>query len=905
MGNVNAMYEVGWRCEYYGETDDAVKWYQAAAGNGHVEAMLRLGHIYMNGFSIPEQAFAMFSMALENDNDNIEAKFEVACCKLFGIGTSKDAGMAFNLFKNIDESGEYNIFRNQAQIYLAHCYLNGDGVAKDVSKAIGYIRQGLDKNIPLASFLMAECLFYGKGVGQNYGEAAKFAKNAAVNGMVKAQRLLNECFKRGNLSWNSTRELQDYAAQLKMTVDDKRVLVKNDGDAPLAVVPYGVVAIDESAFAYSRMRNVEISDTVEYIAKYAFSDCNELKEVIIPASVKKIGNAIFKSCRNLEKVVVLSEQIDFEVTSILYTSYSGELKVNNLKEILISPRAGFDGEHQNLVKLLPLTERQTQGYDLCRVNSAGELQPLNILVKKVIVPDDVKSLGCGFAHNKVCVYCGKGTCLSSCVGRNYNPRRLKCKHDTGLVDLQKDVETIVLPDSVVDLGAGFRDCPNLKNINIPNSVQVIPERAFAGCRITYIVLPASVKKIEEGAFENCENLTEIVVPDGVTHIRKKTFKGCRKLSKVIIPDSVTVIEQEAFRGCPLKELHVAANTKVDTSGHESGIEFDSAGRWRNAVKETYFPKDCKIIRRTSTKQSQGHNLCSLSEDGKTLIAVPDKSITKCVIPPGVRYIGKGAFQGCQNLREVIFPKGVSQIEENAFNGCIRLTSVVLPEGLFVIKAYAFSECTNLRSVTIPDSIKKIEENAFYNCQRLASIEIPWGTEVGDQRRNTSNWDSIKITGRLSVYQKDGINVCRISEDVVSTSPNGGYRKQYSVYGVCSYDITRCVIPKNVELISPEAFAGCTKLESIRFTDNITQIGKRAFKNCYSLKKVVLPKEIINIEQGTFSGCIALEEVIIPEGIMSIESKAFEHCDKLKKVKVPSAATIANDAFPAGCKIIRY
>jgi len=223
----------------------------------------------------------------------------------------------------------------------------------------------------------------------------------------------------------------------------------------------------------------------------------------------------------------------------------------------------------------------------------------------------------------------------------------------------------------------------------------------------------------------------------------------------------------------------------------------------------------------------------------------------------------------------------------------------------VIKAYAFSGCTNLRSVTIPDSIKKIEKDAFYNCQRLASIEVPWGTEVGDQRRNTSNWDSIKITRRLSVIQKYGINVCRISEGVVSTSQNGGYRKQYSVYGVYSYDITRCVIPKNVELIKPEAFAGCTKLESIRFTDNITQIGKRAFKNCYSLKKVVLPKEIINIEQGTFSGCIALEEVIIPEGIMSIDSKAFEHCDKLKKVKVPSAATIANDAFPAGCKIIRY
>ncbi|MBO5822038.1 MAG: SEL1-like repeat protein, partial [Lentisphaeria bacterium] len=160
MGNSDAMYAVA---EYtrFRNMSEAVEWYEAAAENDHIEAQLKLGRIYLNGFGTPEQAFNMFNIALENDEDNTQAQYEVAYCKLFGIGTSKDAKLAFELFKNIDEDGENGFFRDSSQAYLAHCYLNGEGVAQDVAKALEYIRRGLEKNDPLASFLMADCLFRG------------------------------------------------------------------------------------------------------------------------------------------------------------------------------------------------------------------------------------------------------------------------------------------------------------------------------------------------------------------------------------------------------------------------------------------------------------------------------------------------------------------------------------------------------------------------------------------------------------------------------------------------------------------------------------------------------------------------------------------------------------------------
>jgi hypothetical protein len=56
----------------------------------------------------------------------------------------------------------------------------------------------------------------------------------------------------------------------------------------------------------------------------------------------------------------------------------------------------------------------------------------------------------------------------------------------------------------------FEDCSSLTSIVIPNSVKSIEEAAFANCTsLTSIVIPNSVKSIEDDAFNNCESLKTI------------------------------------------------------------------------------------------------------------------------------------------------------------------------------------------------------------------------------------------------------------------------------------------------------------------------------------------------------------------------------------------------------------
>ena len=73
-----------------------------------------------------------------------------------------------------------------------------------------------------------------------------------------------------------------------------------------------------------------------------------------------------------------------------------------------------------------------------------------------------------------------------------------------------------------------------------------------------VVIPGSVTKIGEGAFEGCTSLASVSIPEGVTEIGEDAFSGCTSLTSVTIPEGVTKIGRDAFCGCSsLKEIRFA------------------------------------------------------------------------------------------------------------------------------------------------------------------------------------------------------------------------------------------------------------------------------------------------------------------------------------------------------------
>ena len=86
---------------------------------------------------------------------------------------------------------------------------------------------------------------------------------------------------------------------------------------------------------------------------------------------------------------------------------------------------------------------------------------------------------------------------------------------TGAFDGNTDIETVHLPDSLRFLsGNAFRNCTNLRQINIPRN-----------CVIT------------DRVFENCISLEEIVIKSGFNLVNgSRLFTGCTSLKRVVIEE---------------------------------------------------------------------------------------------------------------------------------------------------------------------------------------------------------------------------------------------------------------------------------------------------------------------------------------------------------------------------------
>lgn len=80
----------------------------------------------------------------------------------------------------------------------------------------------------------------------------------------------------------------------------------------------------------------------------------------------------------------------------------------------------------------------------------------------------------------------------------------------------------------------------------------IPAHAFFGCDIlTSVVIPDSVVMIENSAFTGCRNLKSVVFSENsrLTTIDIYAFGGCIDLTEVTIPDTVTFFGKWAFADC--------------------------------------------------------------------------------------------------------------------------------------------------------------------------------------------------------------------------------------------------------------------------------------------------------------------------------------------------------------------
>ena len=217
-------------------------------------------------------------------------------------------------------------------------------------------------------------------------------------------------------------------------------------------------------------------------------------------------------------------------------------------------------------------------------------------------------------------------------------------------------------------------CVGMKNLSLPNSLEVIGDAAFSGCnQLGQITLPEGLKRIGPRAFEGCSCLKKVSIPGGVSSAGEAAFAYCTQMESAIIGEGVSKVGSEMFSGCELLNSVSLPSTLTEIS---SGM----------------------------------FSMCT--------------GLESIVLPEKIAVIGSDAFHWCSNLKSINIPEGVTMFGINAFANCSRLEEITIPKSVSVIHSGAFQNCYELNKVISHlENPFRLDESAFWNWNEEAQTSL--------------------------------------------------------------------------------------------------------------------------------------------------------------------------------------
>lgn len=119
-----------------------------------------------------------------------------------------------------------------------------------------------------------------------------------------------------------------------------------------------------------------------------------------------------------------------------------------------------------------------------------------------------------------------------------------------------------IPNELYAQGAIFEEFEG-STFTVPEGVQEMGAFIFLRSELETIILPNSLRKIDEYAFSQCSKLKRVVIPDGVLEIGESAFSFCSSLEEIVIPESVKQLAEDAFYRCSsLESVRIPGGTAL-------------------------------------------------------------------------------------------------------------------------------------------------------------------------------------------------------------------------------------------------------------------------------------------------------------------------------------------------------
>lgn len=655
--------------------------------------------------------------------------------------------------------------------------------------------------------------------------------------------------------------------------------------------------------------SVTIPQYVETIDKYAFYNCNLLKDVVLPDTCITINQYAFYGCElleniNLDDVSIISDYAFYGCESLTGDALGGI----NLSNVSLMGDYCFTGTRMSSIDLSNLSRSGTG----CFMNCA-KLTSVTLGQKTRIAPRMFENT----ALKSIELYCDTipDAAFKGCT----------------------ELKTVVTHSDLTYLGAeAFYNCKKLNSVTFNGQVEEISSYAFAECKkLETLTLPNGSVRIRDAVFANSgletlkfaentileevgiavlDNVDDLafdvsatsnyIVENGILYNQDKTVlvMVCpdANMTTFEVPASVKVIGDGAF----------SANRKLTKVTFAEGSQLERVGYGAFAfcklLNTVELPDNDIVIADMAFSDSQklkNINLSGLKELGA--MAFQNTGLTEVVLPTDGVVVGYGAFYNCAALSSVTLGTG-AVIGDYAFFETPVSSVTLLGDGVTVGEG-AFSSCYYLTSFDFAKLTGKLGDYAFYNCQYLSSVVMPNVTEIGEgcfadcYSLAEFSAEKLEVVGAYAFAPSTEQAVSGAIFTEISV-PNLRVVGANAFYG-CVY-LKSLDLP-NLEKVGESSFAYCQSMTSINLGENLTELTDLLFYGCYALQEFDL-EHIEKIGMGAFYGVTLPAHLDMPN-LEYLSGMAFivseEAAPTLESVNAPKLTFIGDQAF-AGCSALR-
>ena len=307
---------------------------------------------------------------------------------------------------------------------------------------------------------------------------------------------------------------------------------------------------EEEAAAKEKAEEEAVNPTlVDSEIANQLTDGGKNKNVILPASVCEIAPNAFYDNKTLERI---------DMTSCNKLTIIGELAFagcENLTNIIFPENIEEIGgtAFSNCEALASVDLSNCKKLDKIGESAFNWCPSL----EEVLLPESLSSIGKS-------AFCG-------CKIRNidFSACKLLSKFPDSLFNMCKSLEEVVWPPHLKEIGdVAFSDCESLRRVELPDSVEVLGEQVFSGCKLKSLSLPKNIKKlpvltvalraeaqIKSLDMSRCKNLKvltapitcsskTIVFPIGVEEIETAVFKYNKpgQFESIFLPPTIKEVE---------------------------------------------------------------------------------------------------------------------------------------------------------------------------------------------------------------------------------------------------------------------------------------------------------------------------------------------------------------------------